>query len=150
MSQVLSLRVPDQLAERLDRFARRLGNGMTRTRAGVLLLEEALREAEFALIEFRDSLVGRQACMKDSGLAVWEVILVAGHYGMDVEATARHLQRSTEWVRAAFNYYEAYRDEIDRAVEDNRIGYEAMKRLLPGLERFEVSLEGEQTPEPAR
>ncbi len=39
------------MIERLDKFARKLGNGMTRTRAGVLLLEESLREADFAAIE---------------------------------------------------------------------------------------------------
>src|SRR5437016_490131 len=58
VSQVLSLRIPDRMAERLDRFARRQGNGMTRTKAGVMLLEESLREAEFALIEYRDSSIG--------------------------------------------------------------------------------------------
>ena len=55
MSQILSLRIPDTMIDRLDRFARRLGNGMTRTKAGVLLLEEALREAEFSFVEYRDS-----------------------------------------------------------------------------------------------
>ena len=109
MSQVLSLRIPDRLAERLDRFARRQGNGMTRTRAGLLLLEESLREAEFALVEFRDSPVGRQPYLRNSGLAVWEVILVARHYDMDAEAVARHFQRPVEWVKAAFNYCEAFR-----------------------------------------
>ena len=59
MSQVLSLRIPDNLAERLDRFVRRQGKGMSRTRAGLMLLEEALREADFASIEFRNSPVGR-------------------------------------------------------------------------------------------
>ena len=40
MSQILSLRIPDRMAERLERFARRQGNGMTRNKAGILLLEE--------------------------------------------------------------------------------------------------------------
>src|SRR5258708_5967214 len=80
MSQTISLRLPDELVSRLDRFARRLGNGMTRTRAGVLLLDEALREEEFAGIEFRNTFIGRQPFVKGSGMAVWEFIMVAGGF----------------------------------------------------------------------
>ncbi|HZO89142.1 MAG TPA: hypothetical protein VFB38_12465 [Chthonomonadaceae bacterium] len=147
MSQVLSLRLPDALVERLDRFARRQGNRMTRTKAGLLLLDEALRENEFASIEFRDSPVGRQAYMKDSGLAVWEVILIAQHHEMDAERVAHYFQRPVEWVKAALNYYEAYREEIDQMIEDNRLGYDALKRLLPNLRLVEIPrevLRGEQ------
>jgi uncharacterized protein (DUF433 family) len=138
MSQVLSLRIPDRMAERLDRFARRLGNGMTRTKAGMLLLEEALREVEFAFIEYRDSPIGRQPYMKGSGLAIWEVIMIARHYDFDAERMARDYPYPVDNIKAAFHYYEAYREEIDQAIEDNNIGYEAMKQLLPGIRLFEV------------
>lgn len=141
MSQILSLRLPDQMAERLDRFARRLGNGMTRTKAGVMLLEEALREAEFASIEYRDSPIGRQAYMKGSGLAIWEVIMIAKKYNLDAERMAQDYPYPAEKIKAALNYYEAYRDEIDQAIEDNHIGYEAMKRLLPHVQLFDVPKE---------
>ena len=138
MSQILSLRIPDQLAERLDRFARRLGNGATRTRVGLMLLEESLREAEFAHIEYRDSAAGRQPCMKDSGLAVWEVIMVAKDHELNVEQTAQYFRRSHEWVLAALNYYAAYREEIDQAIADNHVGFETMRQLLPGMRVFET------------
>lgn len=149
MSHVLSLRVPEAMAERLDRFARRQGNQMTRTKASLLLLEEALRESEFAGIEFRDSPVGRQAYMKASGLAVWEVMMIAGHHGMDAQAVAASLQRPLDWVQAAFHYYEAYREEIDQAIADNRMGFEALQRLLPGARLVELpraALPGERDP----
>lgn len=139
MSQILSLRLSDQMVKRLDRFARRLGNGMTRTRAGVLLLEEALREAEFAGIEYRDSPIGRQPYMKGSGLAIWEVIMIVRRYDMDAERMAQDYPYPVENLKAALHFYEAYREEIDQAIEDNRIGYEAMKRLLPNIRLFEVS-----------
>lgn len=90
MSQVLSLRIPEQMVERLDRFARKLGNGMTRTKASVMLLEESLREAEFACIEYRDSPIGRQPYMKGSGLAIWEVVMIAKQYDMDAERMTQH------------------------------------------------------------
>lgn len=138
MSQILSLRVPDQVAERLERFAHQQGNGMTRARAGVLLLDEALREAEFAGIEYRDSPIGRQPCMKGSGLAVWEVVMIARHYDFNAERMAQDYPYPVENLRDALNFYEAYREEIDQAVEDNNIGYEAMKRLLPQGRLFET------------
>ena len=33
--------------------------------------------SEYALIDFRDSVVGRQAYMQGSSLAVWEVMMIA-------------------------------------------------------------------------
>ena len=148
MSQVLSLRVPERMIERLDRFARRQGNGMTRTKASVLLLEEALQEIEFAHIEYRDSVIGRQPYMKGSGLAVWEVVMIARRYDFEAERMARDYPYPVENIKAVLNYYEAYQEEIDQAIEDNNIGYEEMKRLLPNIRLFEVPqevLSGEKT-----
>ena len=133
MSQTVSLRLPDELITRLDRFARTLGNGATRNRAGVLLLEEALREEEFSGIEFRGTSVGRQAFVKQSGLAVWEFIMVARGFDLDAEQTAEYLQCPAENVMIALNYYNAFREEIDLALEDNEIGEERLKRLFPQL-----------------
>jgi hypothetical protein len=141
MSQILSLRVPDQMSERLERFARRQGNGMTRTKAGVLLLEESLREAEFAYVEYRDSAIGRQPYLKGTGLAVWEMIMIARDYQFDAERIAQDYHYPVELVQAAFHFHEAHREEIDQAVEDNNIGYEAMKRQLPGLKLLTVPKE---------
>ncbi len=141
VSQILSLRIPDQMIERLDLFARRLGNGMTRTKAGVMLLEESLRELEFTGIEHRDSPIGRQPYMKGSGLAIWEVIMIAKQYEMDAERMASDYPYPVDNIRAALNFYEVYKDEIDQAIEDNNIGYEAIRRLLPYIRLFDVSEE---------
>jgi Ribbon-helix-helix protein, copG family len=137
MTRVVSIRLRDEQLERLKRFARRMGK--SQSEMGALLIEEGLREAEFAQIEFRDSAVGRQSYLKGSTLAVWEVIMVARDHGMDVARVTRYFQRPVEWVRAALNYYEAYPEEIDQAIEDNRtLGYEKLKRLLPQMELIEV------------
>jgi len=133
MSQTISLRLPDELAGRLDRFARMLGNGMTRTRAGVLLLDEALREEEFAGIEFRNTFIGRQPFVRQSGMAVWEFIMVARDFEENAERTAAYLQCPVENVKIALNYYRAFRDEIDLAVADNDMGEERLNRLFPKL-----------------
>ena len=131
MSQILSLRVPDAMVDRLDRFARRMGNGMTRTKASVILLEESLREEEFSLVEYRDSPVGRQPYMKGSGLAIWEVIMIAKNRNMKAEKVAEDYPYPVENITAALNYYEAYPEEIDQAIEDNQISFETLKRQLP-------------------
>jgi uncharacterized protein (DUF433 family) len=149
VSQILSLRISEQMVERLDRFARRLGNGMTRTKAGVMLLEESLRKAEFSFVEFRDSPIGRQPYMKGSGLAIWEVIMIAKQRGMSAERVAQDYPYPVENIKAAIHYYEAYQDEIDQAIEDNHIGFEAMKRLLPNVRQFQIpkeAINGEANP----
>lgn len=141
MSQILSLRIPDHMAERLDRFARRLGNGMTRTKASVMLLEESLQESEFSFLEYRDSPIGRQPYMKGSGLAIWEVIMIARSYEMHAERIAKDYPYPVDSVKDAIHFYEAHREEIDQAIEDNNIGYGAMKRLLPNIRLVEISKE---------
>ena len=146
MSQTISLRLPDDLISRLDRFARTLGNGMTRTRASVLLLEEALREEEFAGIEFRKTIIGRQPFVKQSGMAVWEFIMVAQEFDLDSERTAAHLQCPVENVNAALNYYRAYRQEIDLAIADNDMDEERLRRMIPNLQVFTFSNQEKEQP----
>lgn len=138
MSQTVSLRLPDELIERIDRFARRLGNGVTRSRASLILIDEALREEEFAGIEFRNTAIGRQPYVKRSGMTVWEILMVARRFDLDAEQTAAHLEQPIERIRAALHYYAAYRPEIDQAIADNEYDEERLKRLLPNLRVFEV------------
>jgi predicted transcriptional regulator len=142
MSQVLSLRLPDHMAERLDHFAQQQGNGMNRDRASLLLLEEALRQSEFTYIEFRDSAIGRQAYMKGSRLTVWWVIRIAKDFDMDADAVARHLQQPVEWVKAALRYYEVYPQEIGQAIEAGYVSFEELKRRLPQATLFEAPHDG--------
>lgn len=133
MSKVVSTRLAKETEARLQRLARRLGK--TPSETGAMLIEESLRETEFAYIEFRNSPVGRQAYMKNSNLAVWQVIMLAERYKQDVVKTATHLQKPIEWVKAAFNYAEAYPQEISLAIEDDlAINYTTIKRILPQTE----------------
>jgi predicted transcriptional regulator len=133
MTHVVSIRLRGDQVDRLKRFARRLGK--SQSEMGAQFIEEAMREAEFANIEFRDSVLGRLAYMKDSNLAVWEVIMIARDHEMDAERIAAYFRRPRGWVNAAMHYYEAFRDEIDPVLEDNRsMTFEKLKRLLPTLE----------------
>lgn len=71
-------------------------HGWTASDASARLVEEGLRRAEFAFVDFRDSAAGRQACLQGSSLAVWEVVLLLCSYKGDAEAVAAHLR----WPRA--------------------------------------------------
>ena len=138
MSQVVSLRLPDQQAARLKRYARRIGR--TPGETGRILLDEALRQMEFVHIEFRDSAIGRQAYIKGCRSQVWMVMMIAEGYGNDVAKTAEHFQWPVEWVQAAFNYTKAYPDEIYPAIKANdAMTFEVVQRLLPSIERFDIS-----------
>ena len=136
MSKVVSLRLKDDQVERLERAARRLGR--TPSEAAALLLEESLRQREFAFIEFRDSPVGRQAYLKGTRLAVWQVVPLARSFGGDVARTAAHLEIPVVAVRAALGYAAAYPVEIEAAVADNARAAADLVRLIPGLEAVEV------------
>src|SRR5579872_6013603 len=117
MSHVVSIRFQDEQMERLNRAARRLGKSPSE--AGALLVEEALRRGEFAFVDFRDSVVGRQAYIQGSTLAVWEVVMVARSYDLDAARTSTHLHWPVNRVHAALGYAAAYPEEIEHAIRDN-------------------------------
>jgi uncharacterized protein (DUF433 family) len=140
MSHVVSMRLQDDQLSRLRRYARSLGK--TPAELSALLIEEQLREAEFAFIEFRASPIGRQAYLRGSRLPVWWVIHVAKAYAMSAEKTAEYFQRSDAWMKAALNYYEAFPKEIDLAIEDHlAVDFNYLKRALPGAQLMEISIE---------
>ena len=136
MSQVVSLRLPEETAERLKRVARRAGRSVNE--AAARSIEEWLRQEEFADIEFRSFNGERHACLKGA-LPLWQLIMVARDYGMDAEQTAAHFRWPVARVRAGFHYYEAHPQEIDEAIADNdAMTFDRLKGLLPQLEAISV------------
>ena len=133
-SVVISMRLPVESGKRLRRMAIR--HGWTASDASARLVEEGLRRAEFAFIDFRDSVVGRQAYIQGSTLAVWEIALLLQSYQRDVAAVADHLGWPEAKVQAAANYAEAFPSEIDAALRENDIGFEGLKRMLPQMTDF--------------
>ncbi len=134
-SCVVSVRLFETEKARLDRLARRWGR--TPTEAGARLMQEGLRTADFAGIEFRDGPGGRVVYLRGTRLPVWMVTRLARQFGGDAQQVADHLEISPLQVQAALNYAEAFPDEIQDAIED----YEAttaedLRRQLPGLEVF--------------
>lgn len=138
MSQVVSMRFQDHQIERLHRMARRLGR--TPSETGALLIEESLRQSEFGHIDFRNSPVGRQAHIKGSSLAVWELALIAHSYEMNITQTANHLQWPLLRVQAALNYAASFPEEIGAAIEDAQASdFGTLSRMLPHAEEFTVN-----------
>lgn len=136
---VLSLRLPAERAESLKRLARRLDRSTAETAAR--LLDEGLRREDFAMIEFRDSPVGRQAHVQGSRVAVWQVVQLQRAYGNEIGKTAQHLAWPVPKVQAALNYADAFPEETHSAMEDAKShDFTRLSRLIPALERIEVPM----------
>jgi|SRR5579872_1583286 len=134
-SMVVSMRLPMESGQRLKRMARR--HGWTASDASARLVEEGLRRSEFAFIDFRDSSAGRQACMRGSTLAVWEIMLLLRH--TDAHGVARHLRWPEAKVQAAVNYAAAFPDEINVAIDEQAAtDFPALARMLPQAVEFVV------------
>ena len=134
-SMVVSMRLPMESAKRLRRLANRYG--WTPSDASARLVEEGLRRAEFAFIDFRDTAAGRQACIQASSLAVWEVMQLVRGYKGDAAAAAMHLGWPQVKVQAAIHYAEAFSKEINEAMADNHAAdLVALKHMLPQTVEF--------------
>ncbi len=139
VSKVVTLRLPEGTAARLQAVARRAGRSVSEI--GARSIEEWLRQNEFADIEFRDFQGERLACVTGA-IRVWKIIMTAQEYDLDPEKTAAHFQFSVHKIQAALSYYEAYPEEIDRIIAENRaITFDDIKRLLPHAEQFVVRLD---------
>src|ERR1700729_312285 len=103
---VITMRLPMASRDRLKRMAKRYG--WTPSATSARLVEEGLRRSEFGFIDFRDSTVGRQACIQGSSLAVWEVMMLGRDYKGSVAKVAKHLRWPEAKVQAAFNYAKAF------------------------------------------
>ena len=84
--------------------------------------------------------MGRQPYLKNSSLALWEVIQIAQSYALDEQKTAAHFHRPLEWVRSVLLYAEAYQSEVQAVIADAQtVNETTLKRLLPQLETITVS-----------
>lgn len=136
MSQSVTMRLSDEIADWLKSSARRGGRSVSEL--GAALFEEARRMSEFAEIEFRTFGGERQACLT-GGLRLWKVIMAAKSYEMDADKTAEHFGIPVWKAQAAFHYYEAFSQEIDDAIADAKgQTFDTLKRKLPQLEKHRV------------
>lgn len=138
---VVSLRLTTEQKRILDRLARRLGRRPAD--AGAMLLDEGLRRAEFAGIDFRDTPAGRMAYVQGTRTAVWLVAGLVRDCGGDVEQAAKHLRWPKSRVQAALNYAEAFPHEIELQISDaQEYDFHTLRRGLPQAELLPA--EGQQ------
>lgn len=119
-TQVLSVRLPADVVERLRLTARQAGDstsGLAQRH-----IDEGLRMDAHPGIMFRAGPTGRRAALL-RGPDVWEVIALIRSLperGEDaVHEAAEWLALSDEQVRAALGYYGDYPDEIDERIALN-------------------------------
>lgn len=110
------IRLPEQLAEEIEREQERTGQNFSETIAD--LVEEAVRMRRAPGIVFRSGPTGRRASVAGTGVDVWEVIAACRRCGEDRERLQDAFPNLDEQqLRAALNYYELYPEAIDRRLE---------------------------------
>jgi uncharacterized protein (DUF433 family) len=115
--QPFSVRLDERTEKLIDAEARRT----RRTKSAVVeaFTEETARTRRFPGIAFRGDDARRRAWVIGTGLDVWEIIHMLEDFGSP-EALAADMPLSPAQVRVAMAYREAYPDEIDEAIADNR------------------------------
>ena len=141
MSQPVTVRLLDPAAEELRFLARRERRSVSEI--GARFIDEGLRQNRFPYIEFRSFNGERHACVKGA-LQVWQLIMVAKDFGMDAQKVAAHLDLKPEQAQSAFHYYAAYPQEIDQALEENDLGFERLKAMLPNLQLASVPIDANE------
>jgi hypothetical protein len=120
MSVNVSVRLDDQLAERLRLRARAAGETLSdRLRR---YAEEGTRREEHPLITFRDGPTGRRAKLL-GGPDVWEVAMWIEDLDAEPDPLVALIEDSTltrSQIDAALRYRDAYPDEIAARIELHR------------------------------
>ena len=126
--QPFSVRLDEATEQLVEAEARRT----RRSKSAVVeaFTEEAARVRRFPGITFRGDDARRRAWVIGSGLDVWEIIQMTEDYGSP-EALLEETQLSAAQIRLALAYREAYPDEIDHAVAENRRPVDELKVLYP-------------------
>lgn len=88
--------------------------------------------AEYPGVEFRDCASGREAFVVGSSLAVWEIVMLAHAYQMDLGKLATHLGWTLERATQVMSYAEAHPAAVEAAIADNDAATEErLRTFLP-------------------
>ncbi len=133
--QPFSVRLEAETEKLVEEEARRT----RRSKSAVVeaLTEEAARTRRFAGIGFRGDDARRRAWVIGSGLDVWEIIEALENFGAP-EALVAESQLSLAQVRLAIAYRNAYAEEIEDMVADNRRPPDELLGLYPFIEVVEA------------
>jgi hypothetical protein len=136
MADPISIRLPDDVDERLRRHAELIGE--PRSRLAGRLIDEALRMDEHPGIVFRPGPSGRRAALV-RGPDVWEVLSVARRLrtksARKIGQLCEALSLTRAEVETALRYYGAYREEIDDRIRANDGAARAAERAWRDRQR---------------
>ncbi len=129
--QPFSVRLEDATEKVVEVEARRT----RRSKSAVVeaFVEETARTRRFPAIAFRGDDARRRAWVIGSGLDVWEIIHMLEDYGSPDKLVAG-TNLSLAQVRLAVAYRNAYPDEIDEAIADNRQPLDELQALFPFID----------------
>jgi hypothetical protein len=129
--QPFSVRLQEQTEKLVEAEARRT----RRTKSAVVeaFTEETARTRRFPGIAFRGDDARRRAWLIGSGLDVWEVIHMLEDFGSR-EALVANTQLSVAQVHLAVAYRDAYPDEIDDTIAENRRPLADVGALFPFID----------------
>ncbi len=113
-----SLRIPREIFDDIEKIASESGREFSAIAKD--LLAEAVKMRRCPGIVFVNGVRGRKAKIAGTGLDVWEIIATY----ISVNNKFPRLRKAYHWLsdqqlKAAIGYYTAYRDEIDRLIEQN-------------------------------
>ena len=114
-----SLRIPRETFDDIEKIASETGREFSAIAKD--LLAEAVKMRRCPGIVFVNGVRGKKAKIAGTGLDVWEII--ATYKSVNNKFT--RLRKAYHWLsgqqlQSAIGYYTAYRDEIDRLIEQNK------------------------------
>ncbi len=126
--QPFSVRLQEETETLVEAEARRT----RRTKSAVVeaFTEETARTQRFPGIAFRGDDARRRAWVIGSSLDVWEIVHMLEDFGSR-EALVANTPLTLGHVRLAVAYREAYPDEIDEAIAENRRPLADVSVLFP-------------------
>ncbi len=107
----LTMRVPAEVAEGIEREARRLGRPVTSLAAD--LLGEALVMRMYPGIGYRDGAAGRRAALIGHRVDVHQVVAAVQRLGGDLDRAAAYFDVPRGLVRSAMEFYADRAEEVD-------------------------------------
>ena len=129
--QPFNIRLDEQTEKVIEAEARRT----RRTKSAVVeaFTEETARTRRFPGIAFRGDDARRRPWIIGSGLDVWEIVHMLDDFGSS-EALVADTSLSPAQVRLAVAYHDAYAEEIQQAIADNRLPLEDLRVLYPFID----------------
>lgn len=115
-----------------DRMIEEEARRLRRSKSSIVesLAEEALKVRRFPGIGFRGDDARRRPWVIGSGLDVWEIVQMLEDFG-SVERLVAGSHLTERQIRIAAGYREAYPDEIEEAIDENRRPSDALRELYP-------------------